>query len=288
VFTSILGAEVTQFIRHLRGGSQAKLVQASDGLLYVLKFNNNLQGANLPFNEAIGTELYRACGLPVPGWKPLLLTGRFLDQNPECWIQTKTGGLRPAPGICFGSRFLGAPGTRLLEILPETSFGKIRNHVDFWLAWMVDVCALHADSRQAIFIEHTSRNLEAFFVDHGHLFGGAEGNREPYLCASRYLDRRIYKLATKREIEKLNNWQPADPDPLWKLVISLPDEWKTRSALRNFALCLNKLSSQQFRGGIVDMILSLEETDSAYRNHGVFNQSIPVAQMPSAVAFSVA
>ncbi len=57
---------VTQYVRNLRGGSQPILARASDGFLYVVKFANNLQGPNLLFNESAGSELYLACGLPIP------------------------------------------------------------------------------------------------------------------------------------------------------------------------------------------------------------------------------
>ena len=154
---------LSRFIRNLRGGSQPILVQASDGLLYVVKFTNNLQGANLPFNESVGTELYRACGLAVPAWKPLLVSDAFLDRNPDCWMQTSKGRLRPDSGMCFGSRFLGGDGIRLLEILPGTSFKRVRNNKSFWLAWMIDICAHHADGRQAIFVEDAEGWLNAFF-----------------------------------------------------------------------------------------------------------------------------
>src|ERR1017187_7147776 len=125
---------VTKFFRKLRGGSQPILAQASDGLLYVVKFTNNLQGANLPFNESIGTELYRACGLSVPSWMPLLVTDSFLDQNPDCWMQTQEGRLRPDSGLCFGSRFLGGNGVKIFEVLSGSSFKRVINHMSFWLA----------------------------------------------------------------------------------------------------------------------------------------------------------
>ena len=153
---------VIRYIRNLRGGSQPILVQASDGLLYVVKFTNNLQGANLCFNEGIGTELYRACRLAVPSWRPLLVTDAFIGRNPDCWMQTPEGRLRPDPGLCFGSRFLGDSGMRLLEILPSTSFKRVRNLKNFWLAWMIDICAHHADNRQALFHEDPERPAERF------------------------------------------------------------------------------------------------------------------------------
>ena len=47
---------VTRHIQKLRGGSQPILAEASDGRLYVVKFANNPQGANLLFNESMGRD----------------------------------------------------------------------------------------------------------------------------------------------------------------------------------------------------------------------------------------
>ena len=64
---------VTHFIRKSSSVVlQPILAQASDGHQYVIKFENNLQGRSLLFNEAIGSELYGACQLPVSPWKPVL------------------------------------------------------------------------------------------------------------------------------------------------------------------------------------------------------------------------
>jgi hypothetical protein len=96
---------VQRHVRNLNGGSQPILAQASNGLFYVVKFINNLQGPNLLFNESIGSELYRACGLSVPSWEPLIVSESFIESNPGCWMQTPEGRRRPASGLCFGSRF---------------------------------------------------------------------------------------------------------------------------------------------------------------------------------------
>lgn len=125
---------VTRHIRNLKGRSQPILVQASDGLLYVIKFIDNPQGPNLLFNECMGSELYHSFGLTVPSWKPILVTDSFLDQNPACWKQDMDGLGRPKAGLCFGSRFLGGDGIRLLEIIPGSSFSRVRNQDSFCLA----------------------------------------------------------------------------------------------------------------------------------------------------------
>jgi len=258
-------AFVTRYIRNLRGGSQPILAEASDGLLYVVKFTNNLQGANLPFNESIGSELYSAFGLASPAWKPLLVTDSFLDQNPDCWMQTPEGRLRPASGLCFGSRFLGGDSIRLREILPGTSFKLVANHKSFWLAWMIDICARHVDNRQAIFLEGAKDGLKAFFVDHGHLFGGPKGGEQPHFLASRYLDPRIYRSVSSLYLLNLPRVARClDADRLWKQIGRLPDEWKTTSALDGFSQCLGRLSSPQLLQNVVDTMV-----DANRRTHGL-------------------
>jgi hypothetical protein len=223
----------------LRGGSQPILVEADDGNRYVLKIFNNPQGPNVLFNEAMGTELYRAAGLPVPIWKPLNITKEFLDQNPQCWLETVDGSLKPQPGICFGTRYLEREGVRLWEILPGSSFARVVNKGDFCLAWLLDICARHTDNRQALF-EDRIHGIRAVFVDHGHMFSGPKGEFcRPHYCASAYLDSRIYERNQNRhgaDIAKLV--LNLDVDDLWIRAEHLPKEWLTDAALRNFSACL--------------------------------------------------
>ena len=256
---------VTHYVRNLRGGSQPILAQAGDGLLYVVKFNNNFQGPNLPFNESIGTELYRALGLAVPCWKPMMVTDVFLDRNPDCWMQTPEGRLRPESGLCFGSRFLGGDGIRLLEILPGTTFKRVRNHQDFWLAWLVDICAGHADNRQAIFRETAQQGLIAFFFDNGHLFGGPKGEQQSHFMASRYLDPRIYQNVCSQYLLDLQKVVATlDLEQLWKRAQTLPEPWKTTSALEAFEQCLQRLSTPILLQGVLETIVDAYERTNGF------------------------
>jgi hypothetical protein len=251
---------LTRHIRNLRGGSQPILAEASDGLLYVVKFSNNLQGVNLPFNESMGSELYRAFGLAGPSWKPLFVTDGFLDQNQDCWMQTPEGRLRPDTGLCFGSRFLGGAGIRLLEILPASSFKRVRNQMSFWLAWLVDICAEHSDNRQAIFVEDRTGGLQAHFVDHGHLFGGPKGEQRLRFEASRYLDPRVYPHVSSQEVAKVQKAaQLLDVDQLRRQMLRLPDGWKTESAFSRFEACLCRLSNSKLVQNIVETMIEAQQ-----------------------------
>ena len=260
---------VLRFIRRLPGGSQSILAEASDGRIYVVKFANNLQGANLPFNESMGSEIYRALELPTPAWRPLVVTNDFLDRNPDCWMEGEAGTIRPSPGLCFGSRFLGGKGVQLHEILPESGLKRINNRDAFWMAWLVDICADHADNRQAVFVESGRGGLKAFFVDHGHLFGGPKAEQGPKFLASRYLDFRIYRGVSSEYLLNLQKaLAGADLDRLWKRMRTLPEGWKTVSAVNRFAQCLERLATPKLLGNIVDTMFSAYERSDGFERNG--------------------
>jgi hypothetical protein len=247
---------LTRYIRNLRGGSQPILAEASDGLLYVIKYINNLQGPNLLFNESAGSELFHANALAVPNWMPIFISDSFLDHNPDSWMQTPTGRLRPVSGLCFGSRFLGGDDIRILEILPGTSFLRVRNRESFWLAWMIDICANHADNRQAIFDEDAEGWLNAHFVDSGHLFGGPKGELHLPFLASRYLDPRIYQSISSKQQRNIRAVAGSiDMDQLWQRIHTLSDDWTTAALFESFAECLDKLSNANLLRNILDTMV---------------------------------
>ena len=261
-------ALVTRCIRKLRGFSQPFLAEASDGLLYVVKFANNHHGPNLLFNEIAGTELYRACRLPVPDWKPLLVTDSFLDQNPECWRRSEEGPIRPESGLCFGSRFLGGEGGEILQVIPATMFNRIANRENFWLSWLVDICAFHTDNRQAIFRKNAKGDLEVFFIDHGHMFGGPDGKMRPHFFVSHYLDQRLYQsLSSKCRSSLLSIPPKIDLERLWRRVDAIPKAWRNVTAIRTFFQCLDGLSNSGF------LKAALEEATRAHRQNNYHNDN---------------
>src|SRR4051812_36256273 len=136
-----------RLVRRLRGRSAPLLVEASDGELYVIKLLDALLAPNSLFNECLGTELYRLFELPVPQWKPLLVSKHFVNQSLAAWV----GNEREHGGICFGSSFLSGCQTQVFEFLPRTSFSCILESEMFWRALILDECANHCSHREAVF-----------------------------------------------------------------------------------------------------------------------------------------
>jgi hypothetical protein len=219
--------------------------------------------------------------MAVPSWKQLLITDAFLDRNPDCWMETPEGRLRPASGLCFASRYMGGEGKCLLEVIPGTKFTRIRNSESFWLAWMIDICAAHTDNRQAIFLEDSRSRLDAFFVDHGHLFGGPNGVDRPHFLASRYLDPRIYQSLSPEQRADLP-WvmKHVDVDQLWLRVQALPADWITASAVAGFEQCLSRLSSARLLQNVIDTMADAQRTYVTAHNEPAGNRKPPLAAMP--------
>jgi hypothetical protein len=258
--------EALLHIRKLPGGSQPILVRANDGFFYVVKFLNNLQGTQSLFNEAVGTELFRSAGLPVSEWRPVYITEDFLDKNPQCWMETEHGRRRPQAGWGFGSRFLGLRNASLFEILPSSSFSRISNRTDFLTAWVLDTFCGHADNRQAIFVERKSRWLDAYFIDHGHLFGGALGVETPSFLTSRYLDPRIYAQTSSEDAGDIQRAiQRIDLTALSTVACGLPEGWSAGRAMMSFERFARQVSDQVLLKNVIQFILgTVEHTEEGH------------------------
>lgn len=273
---------LTRSIRNLKGDSHPLLAEASDGLAYVVKFRDSPRGPNRLFNESMGTELYRACGLTVPSWKQLLVTDEFLNRNPDCWKGRQGNGIRPEAGWCFGSQFLGAEDGQLLEILPETSFWRIRKPENFWLSWLIDVCAWQTENRQVVFRGGTGVCLDPYFVDHDHLFGGGNGECRPGLIDSRYLDARIYGEVSSEQLSTIpGSLRALQAERLWGRIRELPEDWKTESALAAFSQCIDRLTDIELLQNILHEIVDIQRRSSAHEQREHSDQRKP----PSAVLY---
>jgi len=148
------------------------------------------------------------------------------------------GWRKPTAGWCFGSKVLTVDPGCLYDFLPPRDYAHIANRWDFWTAWVLDVLCGHTDHRQALFMKLRSGLFQAFFIDHGHLFGGPDGllrdshSLEPFqYLRPRYLDPEIYAQPAQRDVDNIvKTIQHLDVAKLAHVVRSLPKEWKKASS----------------------------------------------------------
>jgi hypothetical protein len=164
-----------KFIREMRGSSQPVLLQCTDEHHYVVKMRANPQGPNTLANEFLGGAVAGAAGLPVPRSSLIYLSDAFIDDNPGLWFQTNSGTRRPDAGVHYGSTFVGelSGPNRPTDYISRSRVDEITNRTSFLGMYIMDVWANHQDSRQAILLGNAAdRMKKAFFIDHGHMFGG--------------------------------------------------------------------------------------------------------------------
>lgn len=218
-----------QFIRKMRGGSQPVLIRCSDDKLYVVKFFGNQQGPNLLANEVLGNELLSTFNLPIPRWKPVFVSSKFLKENSNVCFETPFGNSSIESGLHFGSEFLGGEKTgQAYEWLPNGLHNRVINREDFLGIHIFDVWTNHCDHRQTLFVtSEGNASFRAIFIDNGHLFGGPEWKLIGRRGESLSLDRRFHMSGWSAEA--IDTWirrfEANRLSPLFDVAQLIPRIW---------------------------------------------------------------
>jgi len=227
-----------RFIRKMRGGAQAHLVEAEDGHFYVLKFRNNPQHRRVLVNELISAMFLSYLRIPTPEIRIVLVDQEFLGENPEVFIQLGSRRVPIEPGPHFGSRFPGDPnGLAVYDFLPDLLLPKVANLREFLGALVFDKWAGNADSRQSIFYRARIRTpgmgdqehvaFVALMMDHGYMFDGPNWRFADSPLTGLYHRPLVYEHV--RSVEDFQPWLglvenfPEEViDSAWKQV---PGDW---------------------------------------------------------------
>lgn len=226
--------EAVELFRKLRGGSQSLLARGSDGRLYVLKMAGNPQGRTVLANEAFASMLCKRLGLPVADWAYVRVSDELLDANPHLWWELPEGSMRPQAGLAFGSVVIHQEdGTPANEILPSSWVGRLSNREDFAGMLLFDLWTGARDARQAVYTSaEGGRAVRAVFIDHGHCFGGPNGELLDETCWARamHMHKPLYEgLLQQRRFQR---WKLAIQDISTEEIQSylglIPQEWLTQ------------------------------------------------------------
>ena len=177
--------DARRFIRKMRGGAQAHLIEASDGHFYVVKFVNNPQHRRVLINEWIAATFLRYLGLSSPEVAMVRISEDFVAANPEVNLQLGRQSMAPAVGWHFGSRHPGDPArTTVYDFLPDALLVRVANLAEFAGVLAFDKWMSNADARQAIFFRAkitgsgapgrgaAGLGFVAQMVDNGYVFEG--------------------------------------------------------------------------------------------------------------------
>ena len=77
----------TRFLRHMRGGAQAHLLEAGDGYFYVTKFRENPQHLRILVNEWISARLIEYLQIAAPPAAVVELDQAFLAREHDVKIR---------------------------------------------------------------------------------------------------------------------------------------------------------------------------------------------------------
>lgn len=225
-----------RFIRKMRGGAQAHLLEADDGNFYIVKFQNNPQHRRILVNEVLAGAILEHLQVNSPPNEIVQIPAGFLEQNPEVHLQTGTRRTPVLPGRHFGSRHPGNPDTMAIyDFIPDALLSQVANAEQFLAVLAFDRWAANADGRQAIFfraklndwlakpgVPPRKLGFVALMIDHGFAFNGPHWDLPDSAVAGLYPRRIVY-----RGVKSLGDFEP------WiERIRSFPEEVLDRALRR--------------------------------------------------------
>ena len=214
-----------RFIRRMRGGAQAHLLEAEDGHHYVVKFRNNPQHRRILVNEWISGVFLKYLQIASPHTDIIDVSRDFLEANPEIGIQLGTRRLEVEPGWHFGSQYPGDPlRLAVYDFLPDALISKVENLAHFLGVYVFDKWMGNADARQSIFFRAKLREylpngpertgFYALMMDHGYVFDGPH-----WVFADSPLQGLYFRTMVYERVRSLADFQP------WlDRIVHFPDE----------------------------------------------------------------
>ena len=207
-----------RFVRKMRGGAQAHLLEADDGDYYIVKFQNNPQHRRILVNEFVAAEILAHLQISCPGHQIVRLSKEFLAANPEVHLQLGTRHTPIEPGWHFGSRYPGNPELMAVyDFIPDALLNQVANPEQFLAVLAFDRWVANADGRQSIFFRAQLRDwlarpgipprklgFVALMIDHGFAFNGPHWDFPESAITGLYARRVVYHGV--RSIQSFEPW----------------------------------------------------------------------------------
>ena len=231
----------TRFLKHMRGGAQAHLLEAGDGHFYVTKFRENPQHLRVLVNEWIAARLIEYLQIAAPPAAIVELDPGFLGRERDVRIRLATRETPVAAGWHFGSQFPGHPDREAVyDYLPDSLLAQVHNLRHFLGIFAFDKWTANSDSRQAIFVRQRIRDwiddpaqpplrksFLALMIDNGYVFDGPHWELADNPAQGFYFRPMVY--AGVRGLDDFNPWlqriQEAPAELFDAILRDLPRAW---------------------------------------------------------------
>jgi hypothetical protein len=225
----------TEHIRRMRGGAQSHLMRCSDGLYYVVKFQNNPQHRRVLVNEMLGTRLAARLGLPTTPGAVIEVSDGLIRLTPELCIEMPRARIPCAAGLQFGSRYPGDPHrVTMHDFLPDPLLDRVENLHDFAGMLVFDKWTCNTNGRQTLFFwnreneDEGEARYKTVMIDQGFCFNAGEWNFPDAPLRGLYARNRVYEAVTGREsfgpwLERLE--RRITERVLDELIQEIPPEW---------------------------------------------------------------
>jgi hypothetical protein len=224
-----------RYVRKMRGGAQAHLLETDDGNWYVVKFRNNPQHRRILVNELTSAALLGYLKIAVPESALICIPPAFLEANPDVHLTLGTRQIPVEAGWHFGSRYPGDPArTAVYDFLPDALLSKVANLDDFRAILVFDKWVANADGRQCIFYRALLRQgsdahpgFVARMIDHGFAFNGPNWDFPDSPLQGLYARRHVYEGVRSLEdfqpwLDQVRHFPEEVMDQAWK---SIPPDW---------------------------------------------------------------
>jgi len=212
-------------VRHIRrmpGVTQAHLMRASDGGLYVTKFQNNPHHSRVLASEFLATRIGLWLGLPMPSVE-VIEVPEWLVNRALLRIENDDRLTRCASGRQVAFRYVSA----VMESLPRRLFDRVTNARDFIRVLVFDKWVANCDNRQAVFMKDSDQGYFVKFIDQHHCFDAGRWTFPDLPHHGIYEQHHVYRDVTGWQsfeptlsrVEKLSRFD------LWKFACEIPPEW---------------------------------------------------------------
>jgi len=218
-----------QHIRKMRGGSQAHIMRASDGNLYVTKFQNNPGGVRALASEFLATKLAVFLGLPMAEVQVVEVPASLIAGTPELKIEIDGAMLPCTAGPQLGSRYVGdSSKDRVFDHMPQSQFHRVVNRMDVVRMLAFDKWVGNCDGRQAVFVKRVNATgYSMAFIDQHYCFDGHWWSFPDLPFHGMYHHLHAYQAVTGWESFEpvLSRIERIDYAELWRSAAQIPHEW---------------------------------------------------------------